>query len=254
MLEDILIKNGFNKKEAQIYLCVLQCGEIPISRLVSKTGIKRSTIYLNMENLEQQKVLSLNKKRGIQYVSAIKAEILIEKFQKKATQEIQDLKTKLEETEKYLPEFKNLEYTSPIKPRIKFFDGKEGIKQILREFSKSKEQGMGFTDYELMPPELLNFIQKEIIPERRKNRNKARFITTNNSTNLEVQKTDNKNYSNHKVLTFKEKNNPIELLLFENSKVAFVSFKREEMFGLIIESEAIYKTLKNIFDLNWHAI
>lgn len=253
-LEKTLIKNGLTYNEAKIYLTALETGEIPLSRLAEKTGIKRATLYLALTELKAKKILTLSKKRGIQYASVIDPTLLIEMLQNKISDEMNELKEKSKQNLEILENLKTLKEASPFRPRVQFFDGREGIKQILRNFSKSTEQSMGFTDYELMPDELLEFIREEIIPERKKNKNHAKFLVSQNKKNEEVKKRDSLNYAEHKILSFREANNPIELLLFDNDKVAFVSFKREEQFGIILESEAIYKTLKNIFYLNWDAI
>ena len=110
---------------------------------------------------------------------------------------------------------------------------------------------MGFTDYEQMPQKLINFIQREVVPKRKQNLNRARLIIPDNKINREVAKLDFKNFTEHRITKFSVARNPIELLMFGSSEVAFLSFTKNEMFGIIIDSKAIYQTLKNIFDFVW---
>ncbi|MDP2625201.1 MAG: helix-turn-helix domain-containing protein [Candidatus Peregrinibacteria bacterium] len=240
MIEQILVENNFSDKESQVYLCILEAGEIPVSRVAAKTHLKRSTVYGLIDALKARGFVFVTKRRGIQYISALSPRILVDRFKRSA-----------EMAEKILPELIEMAYSSPLKPRVRFFEGLNEIKHVLREFSYSKAPSMGFTDYEHMPKELFKFIREEVIPERRRQKNRTRLIATDNSTNREIQKEDVKHYSEHRIVSFVEQNSPIELLLFGESHMAFLSFVKGEIFGVIIDSPAIYSTLKNIFEFVW---
>ncbi|NOS66772.1 MAG: hypothetical protein HOO67_00155 [Candidatus Peribacteraceae bacterium] len=241
MIEKILIENGFTEKEAKIYLAVLALGEAPVSRVAAHTHLKRTTAYPVVENLKERGILTVTKKRGIQYVSAIAPRILIDR-----------LKQSAQLAEEALPALMQMAYTSPLKPRIRFFEGIEGLKEILREFSYSTEPTMGFTDYEQMPKELLAFIRSTVVPQRIKLSNPVKLIATRNQINLGVQKDDIVHYSEHRLVEFPAgQKNPIEILIYEKSKIAFLSFTKDELFGMIVDSAAIYETMKNIFMLLW---
>ena len=241
MIEQVLIDNGLSLKEAKVYLAVLEMGEGTIAQIAAKSRIKRTTVYSLVDSLKTHGIVSPNKRRGIHYVSPLSPSILIQRF-----------KNASDRAEASLPELLDMAYNSPLKPRIQFFEGMEGVKEILGQFSQSLAPGMGFTDYANMPDTLLQFIRKEIVPERRKHKNRARYLLPDNSTNRTVQKDDERYYTEHCVTSFPLAENPIELLLFGESKVAFISFTKEELFGLVIDSKAIYKTLHNIFSLIWN--
>lgn len=251
MLKEFLIKNGLEEKEAALYLCALEYGEIPVSRLAQKLSIKRTTLYLTVEKLRTKGVLSVNKKRGVSYIAVIDPQAILRDFTSVNNKTIELCKNKLEEIERMNDAFEALKEASTLHPQIRFFDGRDGIKQVLREFAGSKISAVGFTDYRPMPDDLAKFIQAEIIPERKRNKNKARFIVPNNSINKQAKKEDGKRYAEHKIMNFKENESPIELLLYENNKIAFISFLKAELFALVIESESIHKSIKNIFDFMW---
>lgn len=239
-IEQILITNGFEAKEAKVYLCVLEMGEMPISRIAQKTHLKRSTVYVVVDALKLKGCLGTSTKNGILYVSPVSPKIIVDK-----------LKQSVKMAEEVLPDLLNIAYASPLKPRIRFFDGVDGIKQVLKEFSYSKVQSMGFTDYEQMPTDLVSFIRSEIIPERMKNKNCAQFIVPDNLVNRGVVALDKENFTEHRIAKFQIQKNPIELLLFGQSELGFLSFVKDEMFGVIIDSKAIHDTLKNIFIFIW---
>lgn len=241
MIEHILMENGFTDKEAKVYVGVLKMGEGTIAQIAAASRIKRTTVYSLVDGLKARGIISLNKRRGIQYVSPLSPSILIQRF-----------KNASDRAEAKLPELLDMAYHSPLKPRMQFFEGKEGVKEILKQFSQSLTPSMGFTDYSKMPEQLLQFIRKEVVPERRKHKNRARFLLPDNDINRAVQQDDERYFTEHRVTAFPLAENPIELLLFEESKVAFISFTKEELFGLVIDSKAIYQTLHNIFLLIWN--
>ncbi len=240
MLEQILTQNGFSEKEAKVYLAALELGEAPLSRIASKTHLQRSTVYSLVEAMKGRGILSLTKHKGIHYAAALPPRILVDRFKQSAHLAEQGLSQLLE-----------LAYSSPLKPRIRFYEGLQGLKEILREFSYSKQQSMGFTDYEQMPKELFQFIRKEVVPQRRKLNVFTHFIVPRNNTNIHIQTEDEIHFAEHRIVDFPRQKNPIELLLFEESSVGFLSFTSHEQFGVIIDSAAIHQTLRNLFELVW---
>lgn len=238
--EEILRQNGLPEKEAKVYLAVLEIGEATMSTISRRAKLERPTVYDIVHELQTKGMVFINTNKGIKYVAAISPRILIDRF-----------KDSYGKAEAILPDLLNMAYKSPLKPRIKFYEGLNGLKEILKEFSYSKEETYLFTDYQLMPKELYDYILEEIIPERKKRKNFARLLVPDNEQNRKVKAEDQKRYTEHKLVTFPlQQINPLELLLFEN-KIGFLSYTKDEMFGLLIDSPAIYQTLKNIFLLIW---
>ncbi len=243
MMIQTLIDNGLSSKEAAIYLAVLEGGELPISRIATKTHLKRGTVYGVVEGLLLKGLLSSSKRRGIQNISALSPRNLIERFKRHADSAMS-----------LLPELLEMAYASPYKPRIQLFEGMEGIKEVLREFSNSKFPSVGFTDYAKMPKEVYEFILTDVVRERRRHKNQAKFIVPDNPLNHKVKTQDELRYSEHRIARFSNTESSIELLLFGETELAFLSFAKEEMFAVRIDSKAIHQTLKNIFWLVWNSI
>lgn len=240
VIEQILTANGFSAKEATVYLAVLEAGEISVSRIAGKTHLKRTSVYDILETLKERGVVSVTKRKGVQYVSALSPRNLIGQFKQAASL-----------AEDALPQLMEMAYSSPLKPRMRFYEGIDGLKEILRDMSFSKTQTLGFTDYDKMPKEMFTFIRKEVVPERRKRKNHILLIVPRNERNLQVQTEDEIHFGEHRIVDFPDEKNHIEILLYDSSKVGFLSFKEDERFGVVIDSPAIYQTLKNLFYLVW---
>jgi sugar-specific transcriptional regulator TrmB len=241
VIERILTENGFNDKEARVYLAVLQAGEATVASIASKAHIERTTVYSLLEDMKQKGLISITKRRGIQYLSALPPRVLVDRFKQSASL-----------AEQALPALLEMAYASPLKPRIRFYEGIEGLKEILLDFSHSKQQSMGFTDYEAMPKELFAFIRKRVVPNRRERGIAVQLIVPRNETNVRLQKEDSVHFGEHRLVDFPLKHGAVEVLLYGESSVAFLSFS-SELFGVIIDSSAIHQTLENIFQLVWRS-
>jgi len=67
---NILLKLGFSKKEAELYLCLLKHGTLTNSSLSSKVRLNRSTCYLNVQKLIKKNLIISYKNNGIKYFQA----------------------------------------------------------------------------------------------------------------------------------------------------------------------------------------
>jgi len=242
VIEQILAQNGLNEKEAKIYLATLEAGEATIGGIAQKTRLKRSTVYSVIDELLRRGFLSVQKRGGIKRVSALPPQGLIERFRHATAL-----------AESALPELLEMAYSSPLKPRVRFLEGVEGIKEVIMEVNTipHADAGMIFTDYAQMPKEILQLIY-HTVEHRRTSKNFLRIIVPSNPFNLQMQEREEKmHYAEHRIANFTEKTFPLELTLFGGSYVGFMSFEKNELFGVIIDSKAIYRTLKNIFELVW---
>lgn len=243
MLTKILCENGFNQKEALVYTALLEAGEARIASVATKIKLPRTTVYSVINTMKSRGFVSVAKRKGIEYASVLPPRLLIDR-----------LRTSFNAIEQMLPTMLELAYTSPLKPRVRFYEGIAGLKDILFDMASAGGDVMGITDYEQMPPELYRYIRSTVVPERRQTGTYIRLIAPNNAANLKVQAEDVQNFlGTHIVIEFPNKQRSIEFLLYGKSTIAFLSFTSAEMFGLTIDSMAIYDTLKNMFELLWNA-
>lgn len=239
MFEKILVENGLTAKEASLYISVLEAGELPVGRAAEKAQLKRSTAYSLVEGLKKRGIISIIKRRGISYLSALSPRLLVEHFEDSAKM-----------AKSILPQLVDLAYTSPVKPRIRFYEGADGIKKILLEAACSKQDYIGFIDYALMPKEIYRYIRAKVAPEREKTGIGLRLLMPRNETNSRILG-EYKQKVEHRMVDFPSRKNHIEILLFGTSKIGFMSYVRNEMFGVVIDSEAIYQTLFDLFGVIW---
>ena len=239
MFQSILTENGFSQREATLYLTVLASGELPMGRAAEKSGLKRSTVYSLVQDLKKKGILSETKRRGIGYISALPPRLLIERFEHS-----------VEQAKSILPSLIELAYASPVKPRIRFYEGIEGLNEILFDAACSRSDYIGFTDYEKMPKDMYRFIRKKVAPRREKMGTTLRLIVPRNEINKQITK-EYQHQVEHRMVDFPSRKNHIEILIYEGSKIGFMSFSKNEMFGVVMDSEGIYQTLHDLFMVIW---
>ncbi len=118
-----------SEEEIQVYLASLEDGNSTVLALAQATGIPRTTVYLLVESLQKKGLLILTilgKKKH--YLPASPQELinLAQKRQEQYKQTAKDL-------EKSIPELQALYNLKHEAPKIRYYEGIEGIKKIYEE-------------------------------------------------------------------------------------------------------------------------
>lgn len=239
MLYEQLQDSGLNETESKIYLAALELGQTSVSRIARKSGIKRTTVYLSLENLRNKGLISALKKDGKAYYYAEDPRNLERMLQEKK-----------ERISKLMPEL--LAFTNLIdkKPEIRYFEGEEGIKEVLMDalnFAK-KEICMIYSESYIADFDEKYFSQY-YAPERLKRKIIARTLVPDNEQMRILSTTNEKNLRKMRFLSPNLFEINIEIMLYSDNKMSIVSF--EEKFALIIESQAIFKSFQSIFETMW---
>lgn len=117
-----LTELGFTEKSAQIYLAALGLGTTTISDIAKKSGLKRPTVYIHIEELLKNGLLETIQIKKRLYYRATDPSFL----ERRAERQLEKIQT-------ILPEITAL-YTKTInKPKISVLEGRVGVEQVYRE-------------------------------------------------------------------------------------------------------------------------
>ena len=233
-----LIGFGFNDRESAVYLSLLELGVSPMSRVVKKSGIKRTTLYDVLESLKKKGFVSVTKRKGGAFYMPEDPRIIGEKIK-----EQERLFTKL------LPEILSITNTHQKKPRIRFFEGAGGLKEIYKDSLKYEDQEL----LAWIPEELELFDQRFLddlyLVERLHKKIWMRVIAPDEPFIREYKSRDEQALCTTKVIPDEAFKLDVQIMLYGENSVGILSFSDEV--GLIVESKTIYKTLKSIFEWQW---
>lgn len=117
-----LKKIGLNSKESQAYLALLELGSASIVALAKKSSLKRTTVYEVLESLKEKGLISETLfGRRIKYIAEPPEKLL----------EIK--KRELETLQNIMPTLDALRNVAIEKPAIRFYQGKEEIREVFRD-------------------------------------------------------------------------------------------------------------------------
>ncbi len=232
-----LVEAGLGEKEARLYLAGMELGASSIQQLARQAGVKRPTAYEIIEGLKLKGLFSVVSQGKRQQFLAEDPEGVLA-----------IMKTREQAILRALPELRLLYTTGGKKPRIRFFEGVEGLKAMYWDTLESKGIILvyGSIDdmWEAMPREFI----RAYVKERTKKDIHIRGLVPNTSEAQEYVRRDKEEMRNL-VLIPKDQfifSNEINIY---NDKVAIFSFP--EKIGVIIESKKIAETQRSIFELAW---
>jgi sugar-specific transcriptional regulator TrmB len=235
---------GLKEYEADVYLAVLYLGKGTITDISRKTSIKRTTVYEYIKKLLDKGLVykTADKKRTYYCVEEPRKIIRILDQEKK---EIEKKQTKVE---KIIPELESLFSASFKKPKISFYEGKDGIKKVYEQILNTHKN-----IYSIFSPE--SFF-KFFTPEENHNLlmslyNKGgmlySLVERSNEHNEILNKQEYKKFIKSKKLPedFKYETD----LLVVDDTVALISFKN--LIGIIIKDKAIADLQRSFINIIW---
>lgn len=236
-LQNTLLNIGFNKKEAQVYLAALELGGATITDIAQKAGLPRTTSYGIIKMLSQKGLLSFNIKKRRKYFFAEDPVRLLN-----ITQEQERL---LKEA---LPRLESISNISITKPKIKFYEGKEGIKTILEDILKTRKDFLAITSIKDMMQMFKDYFPR-FIQERIIRKIHVRLLTNRTPESLRLAKKDRREFRQTKFVP-REFSFHTANFIYGN-KVAILSVKKRPIVGIVIEDSDIIYTQNMIFEIIW---
>lgn len=237
-VKQILEQLGLEGRKADVYLASLELGGSSVIGIAKKSGIKRTTCYDILLDLKEKGLISeTTKGKRMLYLGEDP-----EKIQK-------DLQKREKLFAEVLPQLKSIYNTAGNKPKIRFYEGKEGLREVYEDTLKYSGEIVGFASEDVV--RILGHDWAWDYMKRRKQKNlTARFIMPGTEfMKTEVANQDQEQLRTSKVVDPKKYPFTIEIDIYGFSKVALMSSKEET--GVIIESSEIYHTMKCIFELLW---
>lgn len=241
MLEKELNKIGLDDKEAEVYLGLLELGEANIQQISKKSKVKRTTVYDIVESLKEKALVSSTKKnKKVLYYA----------------EDPRRLEDNLEEKKNVLkgimPQLLSITNLMDKKPKIRFFEGEEGIKEVYRDTLKYPDQELlAWVSDDAVNSFDEKFLNDYYLPKRVKNKIWVRAIAPDKPYMQKYKGMDQKSLRQTKLVSINRFPLEVELDLYGKGKIGIMSFS--EKLGLIIESKKIFATLKSIFEMNWEA-
>lgn len=249
-----LKKIGMSDKEALIYATLLELGSAHPSTIASTAKVNRTTVYAVLlslsvkglvTELEKNKKICYQAERPSKLVHYAKNKILI-------------AEDGYEQAKKLLPEIEGLYSLTPQKPKVRFFDGVDGVKAVFSDHiaAQKKYEMLAYSNVE----DLMKFLPPQFVQHYVKSKEKLEITTRaifpksefNTSYNKRIYRGRNKKiFIKTKFITPEIFPYKGEITIYDNNKVSIINFHEKGLIGVIIEDQTIAGMMRMVFELAW---
>lgn len=251
----VLQELGMSDKEIDIYLLLLTVGTAPASVLGQRTGIQRSTAQYTCQQLAKQGIITMVEKGNAYLYTAEAPEKILLLLEKQRS----DLGLKEQRVHQILPELKQLRYAESVLPRVRFFEGADGVLQAYRMIVDELRPGEEVLSYvNPITPEEDHIGLLPVIAEyeaaRREKGVKARFISVDCPAAREWMKENETDTLNQvRIMPGKFRFSAAENILYKN-KISSMNVGKNVVFASIVQNESIMNLQANAFEALWKAL
>ena len=252
---DELKKIGLSENEAKVYLALLELGSATAQDISKKSGIKRTTIYVQIEAMMKHGLVTsfekeMNKGRAPKtYFRAEDPENLKRVVEKEKS----TMKEKESALAGILSDMVKLYVSSGERPRVRFFEGVEGLRVIQDEVFKIKASP-GEEIKAIAPPDEVAKIfpshPQEYASRRIKKGIKVKLLYTSSQGDF-LKKFDKDELRESRYIPPEKFPFSCDIGIYGDSVA--ISNLSKKPFGIIIENKDVANSMKTMFSLAWEA-
>ncbi|MEI6553336.1 MAG: helix-turn-helix domain-containing protein [bacterium] len=241
-LKSTLKSFGFGDKESSVYFALLELGNGTVTEISRKAGINRTTGYDILSSLSTKGLINISGKEPKQEYVIESPDSLIKYLEDQSAQ----IKANIAKAKEIVPELKSIQ---PIenRPKIKFYEGTEGLKNVYEDTLTSSEEILAYACIDDMHKALPDYFP-EYYRRRAENGISIRGIVPETELSKERSVHD---AEEKRLIAFvpadKYYFSP-EINIYDN-KIMIASWR--EKLGIIIESAEIADAMKKIYSLAW---
>lgn len=237
-----LEKLGFNQKEQEVYFALLQLEKATANAIAQKSGIKRPTTYDILYRLQKQGFIYETQENKKRYFVAHQPEKLLDILENQR----RDLKNDL-------PHLQSIFNTNPKKPKVAYFTGFDGIKQLYEDTLVSLKSGDEILAY--VTNDTIKYLEDyslDYVRRRVAKKIKLRGIYQDTPELSKYLKDNAAQLRTSKVANSKDFPLKNEINIYAD-KMIIITYAPEP-FGVLIESKEIAQTQRAIFEMAWKGL
>lgn len=236
-LSKLLLSVGFSEKEALIYLALLESGKTGATSVAKRSGIKRPTAYLILEELAEKGLITLSPGKKVrQYQAVDPSVILIRK------------KTDLRNFADMIPYLQTMGNKGGAAPKIHYIADRDGILNVYESLNYAKES-FCISSYAEIERNFPGTVSRWISGyEKRHYTANVRHMIPESLTDIAYGK---QLQDVGQTVRMFPRPFDTDIVITEN-KIS-ISSLQDVPFLVLIESEKLARSLRPIFDFVWDA-
>lgn len=230
---------GLNMSEARMYLANLEEGSAPASAIAKRAGMNRVTAYTILKRLLVRGIVSSRQQNGMQFFQALSPEILGE-----------DRAHKVESFRQAIPFLQSLSAGSGMRPQVEFFEGVKSVKKSYLATLQSKTEILNYANSRNIREHWREY-DNEYVQRRAEKKIFLRGLSPDDVAGRRVQGRDEEFYREIRLLSGKYFEVENEINIFDN--VVLIASFSPVCFAIMIESQTVADTQRQIFEIAWEA-
>ncbi|MEA1929377.1 MAG: helix-turn-helix domain-containing protein [Patescibacteria group bacterium] len=237
---------GLSEKETLVYLATLKLEVATAQEIAKIADVNRSSTYVVLETLTKKGLVGISDDNSVRRYVATSPEVLAQNAKNLASKQ-ENIKEKIVDI---LPELKALHKDTRNRPRVKIFEGANGIMEALEDTLGCRERKIRiYSAIENVAKLLPRNYFVAYVTNRLKRKISMSGIHPDNETSRMLTKTEAIRIDKPLLIQDKRYKFPADLAIYDD-KIGYMSGEGGGL-AIIIESPAMAETMKNVFDLAW---
>jgi sugar-specific transcriptional regulator TrmB len=246
MYQDILKKAGLTGVQAEIYDFLLGHSNWKASDIAREIKRPRGVVYKGLDELI---TLGLaQKKEDENMVTRFLAEhpTRIEQVFARQEDELKENHRSLRDT---LPNLISAYNLANNRPGVRFFEGKDGIKEVLKDTLYAQDTLLSYSDIEAIN-KYIKDINDWYVGQRERKQIKKRAILLDSPFARDILKGYHTGITENRFIDHQQFDFSTVMHIYDN-KVSYISLADENMIGVIIDDRNIYGMHRSLFEYAW---
>jgi len=230
---------GLSDNETRVYLAALELGQATVQELGKKSGVKRTTVYTAVDGLKEKGAISQIKKGAKTLLMAESPEVLAQMAERRAQM-----------FKESLPELKSIYNAAGIKPRVRFYEGREGYLAVYENILKEKpKELLAIASYEDFKKHVDERYEEVWTVKRIKQGTFLRWLDFK-TPSVRVMAVEGK--KGLREIRFLPKEFAFTSSMFiYNDKIVIMSGGQKEFMAVVIENSEFCQMFKQFFEMLW---
>jgi sugar-specific transcriptional regulator TrmB len=230
---------GFHPHEADVYLSVLELGDIRVSDIAENTSLPRTSVHIILEKLHKRGLINFYTKRRSTYWIAENPEKILS-----------HLKEQENIARELIPKLKIRSNVAEGRPVVKVYTGAEEIKMIHNDIIETRHDAFAIIAWDDWVKLFGEDYLADYVKRRVRHNLKMKILAPRSESALRILK--NKDAQELRMTRFFTANIEIDNTSFlYGNKYAIISLNRRLPTGVVIEDESISKTMACLFNVLW---
>jgi HTH-type transcriptional regulator, sugar sensing transcriptional regulator len=240
----ILIQAGLSEKEAKIYEILLKLGKTQASPIVKESKLKRATVYSVLEELQKKSLVEKDESSPIVTFRAKHPYALKSYLQSR----VQEVKRTEEKLDTILSSYISQYHDSQVRPGVRFYEGKDGMWEVLMDSLSSKSEILSIVDVEAVYKYAKDINDKYVESRNRRQLKKRLMVIDTPFAHERFKKS--REYTDIAFIPLDTSRFNTTLHLYDN-KAAYITITKDYITSMIIDDQHVYNMHRSFFEILW---